>query len=72
MSVSLERIYRIWDNMGYFVQVSEDSDGLGMMEISYWESESQKIESVTIPSDMFDLFLTSVREFVMRSKDGNS
>lgn len=72
MSVSLERIYRIWDGMGYFIQISEDSDGLGMMEISYWESESQKVESVNIPSDMFEFFLTSVREFVMRSKDGNS
>lgn len=65
MSVSLERVYRIWeDHGGYFIQIADDVDSLGMMEISYWESESQKVESVNIPSDMFKLFLEAATEFV--------
>lgn len=64
MSVSLERVFRIWDSAGYFIQIAEDADGLGMMEISYWNDSSAKIEQVSIPSGMFDLFMEAASEFI--------
>lgn len=68
--VSLERVYRIWDdNLGFFIQVADDVDSLSMMEISYWDSETKKVSFVTIGDDMFELFAQAVNEFVARRRD---
>lgn len=67
--VSLERVYRIWDdNLGFFIQVADDVDSLGMMEISYWDSETKKVSFVTIGDDMFELFVKAVTEFVANKR----
>jgi hypothetical protein len=68
--VSLERVYRIWDdNLGFFIQVADDVDSLSMMEISYWDSETKKVSFVTIGDDMFELFAQAVNEFVAHKKE---
>lgn len=68
--VSLERVYRIWDdNLGFFIQVADDVDSLSMMEISYWENENEKVSFVTIGDDMFELFAQAVNEFVAHKKE---
>jgi hypothetical protein len=65
MRVSLERVYRIWDDtVGYYIQIA-DARRLGMMEISYWQDEV-KMYSVNIGPDMFELFLQAVKEFTER------
>ena len=69
MSVSMEKIYRVYDdNMGFFIQVAPDPDGLGMMEISYWENGSDKVAHVNVGSDMFELFLSAVGNFINESE----
>jgi hypothetical protein len=68
--VSLERVYRIWDdNLGFFIQIADDVDSLSMMEISYWDSETKKVSFVTIGDDMFELFAQAVNEFVAHKKE---
>jgi hypothetical protein len=59
---TFEKSFKIWnDEDGYRIEVNDDSDGLGMVEIRYVENE--KIgQTITIEKGMVPFLIEALQE----------
>lgn len=62
-SGSLEKVMRVWDDQyGTRLEVSEDSDGLGLMEIKYIDEKGKKHDRIVFSKEQTPLLKKALDE----------
>lgn len=63
MRVSIEALYRVYnDDDGTYVEVGEDGDGLGLVELRYCERSGKVTERFSVPVEMATLVASAIRD----------